>query len=126
MGAAGIPNILLIMTDDQPYYTMGVMGSGMKRLVARGTRFDNGYAATPVCGPAWDSVLTGRWLHDTGFEPPRFFRAGSRSCAAPRSGVPGRRKLAALTGGYGLAPGYPRRGSSPDLARRPGARPARA
>jgi arylsulfatase A-like enzyme len=28
------PNVLLIMTDDQPYHTLGVMGSVMNRLVA--------------------------------------------------------------------------------------------
>ena len=68
MDAAGKPNILMIMTDDQPYHTLGVMGSVMKRLVARGTRFDNGYVATPVCGPARGSVLTGKWSHNTGLE----------------------------------------------------------
>lgn len=62
------PNILLIMTDDQPCHNLGVMGSVMNRLVARGTRFDNGYVATPVCGPARGSVLTGKWSHNTGLE----------------------------------------------------------
>lgn len=62
------PNILLIMTDDQPYHTVGVMDAVMSRLVARGMRFNNGYVATPVCGPARGSVLTGRWSHNTGLE----------------------------------------------------------
>jgi arylsulfatase A-like enzyme len=62
------PNILLIMTDDQPYHTISAMGSLQKRVVARGMRFTNGYVATPICGPARGSVLTGKWSHNTGLE----------------------------------------------------------
>jgi arylsulfatase A-like enzyme len=57
---AAQPNILLIMTDDQPYHTMSIMESFQNRVVARGMRFNNGYVATPVCGPARGSVLTGK------------------------------------------------------------------
>jgi arylsulfatase A-like enzyme len=56
------------MTDDQPYHTIGTMESVQNRLVASGTRFDSGYVATPVCGPARGSVLTGKWSHNTGLE----------------------------------------------------------
>jgi N-acetylglucosamine-6-sulfatase len=62
------PNVLLIMTDDQPYHTIGIMESLQDRMVAAGMRFDNGYVATPVCGPARGSVLTGKWSHNTGLE----------------------------------------------------------
>ena len=62
------PNVLLIMTDDQPHHTIGAMDSLRNRVVAAGMRFDNGYVATPVCGPARGSVLTGRWSHNTGLE----------------------------------------------------------
>jgi N-acetylglucosamine-6-sulfatase len=62
------PNILLIMTDDQPYYSIGTMESFQNRVVANGVRFTNGYVATPVCGPARGSVLTGKWSHNTGLE----------------------------------------------------------
>jgi arylsulfatase A-like enzyme len=62
------PNILLIMTDDQPYHTIGAMDALQDHLVAAGMRFDNGYVATPVCGPARGSVLTGKWSHNTGLE----------------------------------------------------------
>jgi N-acetylglucosamine-6-sulfatase len=65
------PNILLIMTDDQPYHTISAMDSLQRRVVARGMRFDNGYVATPICGPARGSVLTGRWSHNTGLEDTR-------------------------------------------------------
>ena len=65
---ANKPNILLIMTDDQPYYTLGTMEMLQKRVVAAGMRFNNGYVATPVCGPARGSVLTGKWSHNTGLE----------------------------------------------------------
>jgi N-acetylglucosamine-6-sulfatase len=62
------PNILLIMTDDQPYYTLRTMESVQKQVVAKGMRFTNGYVATPICGPARGSVLTGKWSHNTGLE----------------------------------------------------------
>jgi N-acetylglucosamine-6-sulfatase len=62
------PNILLIMTDDQPYHTIGIMESLQNRIVARGMRFTDGYVATPICGPARGSVLTGRWSHNTGLK----------------------------------------------------------
>lgn len=65
---ASKPNILLIMTDDQPYHTVGIMESLKNRVVEAGMRFDNGYVATPVCGPARGSVLTGKWSHNTGLE----------------------------------------------------------
>jgi arylsulfatase A-like enzyme len=65
---ASKPNVLLIMTDDQPYHTIGAMESFQKRVVAAGMRFNNGYVATPVCGPARGSVLTGKWSHNTGLE----------------------------------------------------------
>ena len=62
------PNVLLIMTDDQPYHTIAIMEALQSRVIAAGTRFDNGYVATPVCGPARGSVLTGKWSHNTGLE----------------------------------------------------------
>ena len=65
---ASKPNVLLIMTDDQPYHTIGIMEALRNRVAAAGMRFDNGYVATPVCGPARGSVLTGKWSHNTGLE----------------------------------------------------------
>jgi N-acetylglucosamine-6-sulfatase len=65
---AAKPNILLIMTDDQPYHTIRAMQSLQDRVVARGMQFTNGYVATPICGPARGTVLTGKWSHNTGLE----------------------------------------------------------
>jgi len=65
---AARPNILLIMTDDQPYHTIRTMQSLQDRVVARGMQFTNGYVATPICGPARGSVFTGKWSHNTGLE----------------------------------------------------------
>ena len=62
------PNILLIMTDDQPYYTIRAMESLQRWVVASGVNFTNGYVSTPICGPARGSVLTGKWSHNTGLE----------------------------------------------------------
>ena len=44
------------------------MDSLQERVVAKGMRFTNGYVATPICGPARGSVLTGKWSHNTGLE----------------------------------------------------------
>src|SRR4028118_1249922 len=76
------PNVLLIMTDDQPYHTIGIMEALRNRVAAAGTRFDNGYVATPVCGPARGSVLTGKWSPNTrlaGTPGARRALAGSRA-----------------------------------------------
>lgn len=56
------------MTDDQPYHSIGIMNALQNRVVARGMQFTNGYVATPICGPARGSVLTGRSSHNTGLE----------------------------------------------------------
>jgi N-acetylglucosamine-6-sulfatase len=56
------------MTDDQPYHTIRAMQSLQDRVVARGMQFTNGYVATPICGPARGTVLTGKWSHNTGLE----------------------------------------------------------
>ena len=60
------PNVLLILTDDQPYYMMRYMEAVRERLIARGLKFTNAYVATPLCGPARAAILTGRWPHTTG------------------------------------------------------------
>jgi hypothetical protein len=44
--AAARPNFLVICTDDQPWQTLARMQKVAKRLIARGSRFDNGYVVT--------------------------------------------------------------------------------
>jgi arylsulfatase A-like enzyme len=65
MGTA--PNVLIVMTDQQradfrkqqgfPLDTMPFLDS----LVARGVQFDAAYTPMPICSPARNSMLTGRF-----------------------------------------------------------------
>ena len=71
MGAASAagtrPNFLVIMTDDQPYYTVPRTKSVVAMIRNLGTNFSPyAYVSTPICGPARATLLTGRWSHNTG------------------------------------------------------------
>ena len=61
-----MPNIILIMTDDQGWYDAGfngnqeIMTPNMDMLASGGIIFDRFYSASAVCSPTRASVLTGR------------------------------------------------------------------
>lgn len=60
------PNVILILTDDQGYWSLGCNGNREIRtpnidwLAAGGVRMENFFCASPVCSPARASLLTGR------------------------------------------------------------------
>ncbi len=62
-------NILLIMTDQQRWDTLGCYGAPICRtphvdaLAARGVRFDAAYAPTSPCSPARAALFTGLYPH---------------------------------------------------------------
>lgn len=62
-----LPNILLILTDDQGYHDVSYYGTEdirtphMDSLSAQGMRFDKFYANCPVCSPTRAALLTGRY-----------------------------------------------------------------
>lgn len=61
------PNVLLIVTDDQPLH----LGFAMKQSGAwlrSGTTFDRAVATTPQCCPSRSSILTGQYAHNHGVE----------------------------------------------------------
>lgn len=66
------PNILLIMTDQQRFDTIGALGNpyirtpSLDRLVREGTSFLSAYTASPVCVPARCSMMYGRYPLFTG------------------------------------------------------------
>jgi arylsulfatase A-like enzyme len=66
-GAAERPNILVILTDDQGYGDLTAYGAKdmrtphMDEIVARGMRFDNFYANSPVCSPSRAAIMSGRY-----------------------------------------------------------------
>ncbi len=66
------PNIVLILTDQQPYRSMGCTGSPDARtphldaLAQRGLCFDNHFVANPVCMPSRASIITGQHITEHG------------------------------------------------------------
>ncbi len=69
--AADRPNILLIVSDDQGYNDLGVLGNGiitptLDRLANDGTRLSNFYVAWPACTPSRAGLLTGRYPQRNG------------------------------------------------------------
>ncbi|WDH78575.1 sulfatase-like hydrolase/transferase [Microbacterium esteraromaticum] len=61
-----LPNLILIVSDDQGPWALGAAGNPEIRtpvlddLAARGIRLDRFFCASPVCSPARASLLTGR------------------------------------------------------------------
>jgi arylsulfatase A-like enzyme len=60
------PNILLIVTDDQPLGTLGPMPATRRLFVRGGRTYPNAYVTTPLCCPSRASILTGRYAHNHG------------------------------------------------------------
>jgi len=71
LAAEAKPNVVLIMTDDQGWWDVGVHGNKsietptMDRIASEGVSFTRFYAS-PVCAPTRASLLTGRHNHRTG------------------------------------------------------------
>jgi N-acetylglucosamine-6-sulfatase len=66
--AAERPNLVLITTDDQPLSTFEreYMPRTFRRLVDRGTSFDDAVLNVPVCCPSRATLLTGQYPHNHG------------------------------------------------------------
>jgi len=70
--AAKRPNVLFIMTDQQPVSTIGAYGNPMiktpqvDRLAREGVRFDQFHIAAFACSPSRACYWTGRWSHHHG------------------------------------------------------------
>jgi arylsulfatase A-like enzyme len=60
------PNVLLIMTDDQPYYTVRRMGNLLALVGGMGATFERAYLTTPQCAPSRATYLTGMLAHNHG------------------------------------------------------------
>ncbi|MFO1096557.1 MAG: sulfatase-like hydrolase/transferase [Planctomycetaceae bacterium] len=79
-GAESLPNILLIVTDDQRADTIHALGNdrirtpALDRLVREGLTFTRAVTASPICVASRAELLTGRdglrnGHHDYGFTP---------------------------------------------------------
>ncbi|MER5944792.1 sulfatase [Streptomyces sp. NPDC001904] len=64
--AAARPNVLLIVTDDQPKQTEWATPNTVAWLAGQGVRFTNGHVTTPLCAPSRSSVFSGRFAHNHG------------------------------------------------------------
>jgi arylsulfatase A-like enzyme len=74
-GAPRQPNILVIVTDDQPLGTLETMPSTRRLFVRGGRTYPNAFVTTPLCCPSRASILTGRYAHNHGIltqEPQSF------------------------------------------------------
>ena len=58
------PNILLVLTDDQPASTVTKMPAVEAKLEAKGLSFENAFLSTPVCCPSRATIMTGRYAHN--------------------------------------------------------------
>jgi arylsulfatase A-like enzyme len=58
------PNIIVILTDDQPFHTVDYMPTIKNKLMAGGVVFDNGFVTTPLCCPSRVSILSGEYVHN--------------------------------------------------------------
>jgi len=62
------PNILIIMTDQQRYDSLGCYGSkaahtpNLDKLAKEGVLFENNYVPNPICTPSRSSLWTGKHL----------------------------------------------------------------
>ncbi|MEV0189995.1 sulfatase [Kitasatospora purpeofusca] len=63
---AGRPNILLIVTDDQPKQTEWATPQTVDWIAGHGVRFTRGHVTTPLCAPSRSSVFSGRYAHNHG------------------------------------------------------------
>jgi N-acetylglucosamine-6-sulfatase len=67
VAAAERPNILFVMTDDQPIRdTMGAMPEVRGRVRDMGMTLPNSYVSESLCCPSRASVLRGQYPHNTG------------------------------------------------------------
>ncbi|SEG75615.1 Arylsulfatase A [Thermomonospora echinospora] len=62
----GRPNVLLVVTDDQPLGTEWATPALRELVGGQGVTFTRAYATTPLCAPSRASILSGRYAHNHG------------------------------------------------------------
>jgi arylsulfatase A-like enzyme len=66
------PNFIIFIADDVSWDDLGCYGNPMvqtpniDKLAARGIRFDNVFLTASSCSPSRNSIITGRYPHNTG------------------------------------------------------------
>ncbi len=66
VAAPGRPNIVVIMTDDQPLGRLDAMPAVQALIKQQGVTYPNAMVPSPLCTPSRTSFLTGRYSHETG------------------------------------------------------------
>ncbi|HEX8990822.1 MAG TPA: sulfatase [Anaerolineales bacterium] len=79
------PNIIVILTDDQPYQTVDYMPTVRNVLEAQGVNFANGFMTTPLCCPSRASILSGLYAHNHQVLTDRWPMGGARKFDDSRS-----------------------------------------
>ena len=64
--AAGGPNVVLLMTDDQRYDDMGPLPKTRRLIGKAGVTFTRSYVSYPVCCPSRATFFTGQYAHNNG------------------------------------------------------------
>nr|WP_242606625.1 sulfatase [Protofrankia symbiont of Coriaria ruscifolia] len=64
--AATRPNILVIVSDDQPKETQWATQKILNWVAGQGVRFTNAHSTTPLCAPSRSSIFSGRYAHNHG------------------------------------------------------------
>ena len=75
------PNVVVILTDDQPKHTIDRMPILKALMRDRGTEFGRAYVADPLCSPNRASLLLGRFLHNHGIKNNKRPTGGARAFA---------------------------------------------
>ena len=76
--AAGRPNVVVVMTDDQTVESMRVMKNVRRLIAGQGTTFTNSFVSFPLCCPSRATFLTGQYSHNTGVVGNNFATGYSR------------------------------------------------
>ncbi len=72
--AASRPNVVLFITDDQPYLGLGITSNtglktpAMDAVAAKGVLFENAFATTAICCSSRASIYTGQHMRRHGIE----------------------------------------------------------
>src|SRR5699024_12144229 len=67
-------NIVIIISDDHAYQTIGAYGSefastpNIDRIAEEGMVFNGAYVTNSICGPSRATILTGKYSHKNGFK----------------------------------------------------------
>ncbi len=68
------PNIVIIISDDHAFQTIGAYGSklmptpAIDRIAKEGVTFNRAYVTNSICGPSRAVMLTGKYSHKNGFK----------------------------------------------------------